>query len=114
MNFIDKGGSLNPDPMIYGNYVVIMTILMSIYVYVYICMSLSNRFIRDHDYFMIMCIFIYMYVCMSLFERVVRDHSCPGMFSYAGDGMKRILFYVESSEKSNPKNIQGQYHVDMN
>jgi len=51
---------------------------------------------------------------MSLFERVVRDHSCPGMFSYAGDGMKRILFYVESSEKSNPKNIQGQYHVDMN
>ena len=44
----DKGSSLNLDLMISGNYVVIMIMLMSIYVYMYVCMSFSDRDVRDH------------------------------------------------------------------
>ena len=58
----DKGSTLNLDLMIFGNYVVIMITLMSIYVYLYVCISLSDRVIRDHDCFMLM--FISIYVCM--------------------------------------------------
>ena len=57
---MDKGCSLNLDLMISGNYVVIMIMLISLYVYMYVCMSLSDRVIRDHNCFMLM--FIYMYV----------------------------------------------------
>ena len=55
---MDKGHSLNLDLMISGNYVVIMIMLMSLYVYRYICMLLSNKVIRDHDFFMLMFIFM--------------------------------------------------------
>ena len=61
----DKGSSLNIELMIYGNYVVIMIILTSIYVYMYVCMPLSDRVVKDHDCLMLMfvCIYVCMYVC---------------------------------------------------
>ena len=59
---MDKGSSLNIDLMISGNYSVIMTLAMSIYVYMYVSMLLSDRVIMDYDFFMLM--FICMYACM--------------------------------------------------
>lgn len=59
---MDKGSSLKLDLMILENYVVIMDMLMSLYLYMYVCMSLSDKVVRDHDFFMLM--FICMYVCM--------------------------------------------------
>lgn len=73
---MDKGSSLNVDLMISGNYVVITIMLMSIYVYICACKSLTDRDISDHDCFMNKCLYVYMYVCMLLYERVVRDHDC--------------------------------------
>ena len=58
----NKGSSLKLYLRLSGNYVVIMIMLMSLYVYMYVCMSLSDRFVRDHDCFML--IFISIYVCM--------------------------------------------------
>jgi len=58
----NKGSSLNLDLINNGNYVVIMIMLMSICVYMYVCMLLYDMFIRDHGYFMLM--FICIYVCM--------------------------------------------------
>jgi len=69
---MDKGSSLNIDLMISGNYSVIMTLAMSIYVYMYVSMLLSDRVIMDYDFFMLM--YVCMHVCMSLSDRVVRDH----------------------------------------
>jgi len=55
-----KGSSLNLDIMIFGNYVVIMIMLMSICVYMCVCMYvIYDTVIMDHDYFMLM-----FYVCM--------------------------------------------------
>ena len=48
-----------------------------------VSMSLSDRIVKDHDFFMLMIICIY--VCMSLSNRVSMDHSCGGMISYAGE-----------------------------
>ena len=58
----DKENSLNFDLTIFGNYVVIVIMLMSIYVYMYVCMSLSDKVVRDQDCFMLM--FICIYVCI--------------------------------------------------
>jgi len=41
----------------------------------YVCMYVvSNRVIMNHDYLMLIFICIYMYVCMSVSDKVVRDH----------------------------------------
>ena len=48
----------------------------------YVCMLFPDRVVSDHDSFILMI--IYMYVCMSLSYRVVRDSSCGGMISYVG------------------------------
>ena len=60
----DKGSYLNLDLMISGNHVVIRIRLMSIYVYMYVHMSFSDRVIRDRDCFMMMsiCVYICIYV----------------------------------------------------
>ena len=44
-----KESSLNLQLMIYGNYVEIMVMLMTIYV----CMSLSDMVVKDHDCFIL-------------------------------------------------------------
>ena len=61
---MDKGSSLNLGLMISGNYVVIMILFMSIYVYMYVHMLLSNRVVIDHDCFILkfICIYVHMYV----------------------------------------------------
>lgn len=43
MLYMDKGSSLNLDPMLPSNYVVIMIMVMFIYVSMHVCMSLSNK-----------------------------------------------------------------------
>jgi len=50
MHYTNKGSSLNLDLMKIGNCVVIMVTLLSIYVYIYVCMLLSDRVIRNHDF----------------------------------------------------------------
>ena len=47
--------------------------LMSIYVYMYVFMPLSDKVVRDHDCFMITI--IYMQVCMSLSHKISKDHA---------------------------------------
>ena len=74
MMCMDKGSSLNLDLMIYDNYVMIMIMLMSISIYMDICMSFYDRIFMDHDCFMLMFICI-LYVCMSLSDRVIRNRS---------------------------------------
>lgn len=61
---IDKGSYLNLDLMNVGNYVVIMIMMMPIFVYMYACMSLFDRVVRDHYCFMLItiCIHVCMYV----------------------------------------------------
>lgn len=81
----NKGSSLNLDLMLFGNFVVTMITLMFIYVYMYVCMSLSDRVVRNHDCLMLMFIYSCTYVSMSLSNNVVRDHSCGGMIAYAGE-----------------------------
>lgn len=62
-----KGSYLNFDLMISGNYIVITIMLMSICVYMYVCVhAMSNRFIMDHDYFKLM--FTCTYVCMYVID----------------------------------------------
>jgi len=61
---MDKGNSLNLDLMLFKNYVVNMIMLMSIYVYMSLCMSFSNRVVKNHDGLMLM--FICIYVCHCL------------------------------------------------
>ena len=88
---MDNWHSLNLYLMISGSHVVIRIMLMSIYVNMYLCMSLYDMVIEDHDCLMLM--FICMYVCMSLSDRVVRDRSCGGMISYGSEwheGVRRI------------------------
>lgn len=62
MRCTDKGISLNLDLRITSKCVVIMIMLMPIFVYMYVCIYLSNRVVKDHDCFMLMVIWIY--VCM--------------------------------------------------
>lgn len=64
--FTHIGSSLNLEFMISSRYVVIMIMLMSICVYMYVCMYvMSDRVIMDHDYFMLIfiCTYVCMYVC---------------------------------------------------
>ena len=55
---MNKGSSLNLDLMLSSNYFMIMIMLMFIYVYMYVCMSFSDRVVRDHDYFMLTIIYM--------------------------------------------------------
>lgn len=48
----------------------------------YACLSLFDKVVKDHDYFMFIFVYVYMYVCMSLYDRVIRDHSCGGIIAY--------------------------------
>ena len=60
-----KVSSLNPDLMVFGNYVVVIIVLMCIYVYMYVSMYVvSDKFVMDHGCLMLMfiCIFLCMYV----------------------------------------------------
>ena len=62
-----KGDSLNLDLMISNNYVVNMIMLMSICIYMYVCLYIiSDKVIMDHDYSMLM--FICTYVCMYVID----------------------------------------------
>ena len=136
MLWTDKAwSSLNLDLMLFGNYVVIVIMLKSIYVYIYACMSLSDRVVKNHDCLMLMfiCIniymyviswpdhncfmlmFIYMYVSMSLFDRVFRDHSCGGMIAYTSKWHEEVIGLMRNQVgRVASTNLWGQYHVDMN
>ena len=60
-----KGISLKINLMISGNYVVIMIVMMSIYVYMYVCMSFHQGLCL---FYANMYIYICMYVCCCLTE----------------------------------------------
>lgn len=94
---MDKRSYINLDLMISGNYGVIMIILMLIYVYMYVCMSLPNRIVSDHDFLMI--IIIYKDVCMSLFDRHIRDHSCGGMIAYVVERHEGVLGLMKNQAR---------------
>lgn len=99
---MDNKCYLNLDLMLFGNYVVIMIMPMYIYLYMYVCMSLSDRVVRNHACFMLMFIYVCMYVSVSLSDRVVRNRSCGGMIAYAGEWHEiGSRFHEESSGKSN-------------
>ena len=61
--------------------------LMFICIYVYVCISLSDRI-------MIVYVNIYIYVCiyisMSLYDRVIKDHSCGRMIAYEGEWHEEV------------------------
>ena len=66
-----------------------------------------------------MLMFMYMYVCnhvsMSLFDRVVRDHSCGEIIAYAAEWHDEAHGHMGNQVgRVVMKNIQGQYHVDVN
>ena len=66
-----------------------------------------------------MLFFMYMYVCihvfMSLSDRVVRDHSYEGMIAYSSEWYDKVPGLMGNQVgRVVMKNIQGQYHVDMN
>lgn len=71
---IDKGSSLNLDLMISHKCAVITIMLMSIYVYMYVCMSFSDKIVRGHDLFMLMFICIHVSMYVILWE--CRQRSC--------------------------------------
>lgn len=63
--------------------------------------------------------FMYMYVCihlsMSLSDGVLRYHSCGGMIANVGEYHDEVLGLMGNQVgRVVMKNIQGQYHVDMN
>ena len=64
------------------------------YVCVYIYMMLSDRFVRDHDCFMLM--FICTFISMLLSEKVFRDHSCGRIISYAGEWNEVVPFIMRN------------------
>jgi len=66
----DKGSFINLGIMISCDNVVIMVVLMSIYVYVY--------------------------VCMTLFGKIIRDHACGGMISYVGKCHDKVLGFMRN------------------
>ena len=61
---MDKGSSINLNLMIFGN------MLWS-----WLCW----------------CLYVYMYVCMLMSNRVVRDHSFGGMIAYASEWHEEVL-----------------------
>jgi len=90
---MDKGCSLNLDLMLSSNYVVIMTMLMFIYVYMHVCMYVvSDRVVINHDFFMLIFMYMYLsnYVSMPLSNRVVKDHSCGGIIAYASEWHEEV------------------------
>lgn len=92
MLLMDKGSSINLDLMLLSNYVVIMIIMMSIYVYMYACMSLSDRVVKDHNFFML--VFLYKYVSMYLchyLTGLLRIILVEERFLMQVNGVKRFL-----------------------
>ena len=62
--------------------------LMFICMYVYVCISLSNKIMIFHAN---VYIYVYIYVFMSLSHRVIRDYSSGGMIAYAGEWHEEVL-----------------------
>ena len=62
-----KRSYLDLDLMIYGNYVLIIIMLMSIHAYMYVFMPLFDRLVIDHDDFMLVftCICMYLRHCLT-------------------------------------------------
>ena len=85
---MNKGSYLNLEHMLSGNYVMIMSMLMFIYV----------------------CI----YVSMSLFDRVIKDRPCGGMIAYAGEWHEEVHGLTRNQlRRVVLKNTQGHYHTVM-
>lgn len=62
-----------------------------------------------------MYMYVYIHVSMSLSDKVVRDHSYGGMIAYAGEWYDEVPSLMGNQVgRVVMKNIQGQYHVDMN
>ena len=61
----DKGSSINLDLMLYGNYVMIMTMLKFLYVCMYVCMYVVVC--QDDDCFILnVYVYVSMYICHCL------------------------------------------------
>ena len=85
--------------MLYGNYVVIMIMFMSIYVDMYVCRCLTGSWLLYANDYIYVCMYevawqghqrsllfyvdVYIYVPMLLSNRIIKNYSRGGMIAYA-------------------------------